>query len=261
MVSMPGSPEPPDVTLERLWITFEDLNETLRAFIRRNRITPSEFRLATMTIVDSIHAGEGTMIFDTFLEADTADVATVDGGSTHSMAGPFYRSGAPAFTSPCRLPQRDGENGQPLVFVGSVRDVRGETIADAELDIWQADATGGYSQFDPEPPPWNLRGLVKVDDDGGFAITTIQPPPYEIPKDGPTGALLRALGRHAFRPAHLHVIVRAHGYVPLTAQLYFPGDQYLDNDAVRAVRDGLVMEVTTSPDGNTATFDFVLTEA
>ena len=243
---------------DRLQTTFEDLVDTLRMFIRRHRITSEEFRLATQTIVDSIEAGEGTMIFDTFLEADVADVATVDGGSPHSMAGPFYRAGAPVLTSPCALPRRADEGGEALIFKGSVRNVRGELLPNAELDIWQADATGGYSQFDPEPPPWNLRGLVRADDDGNFEVATITPPPYEIPTGGPTGAILRALGRHAFRPAHLHVIVRSPGHMPLTAQLYFPGGEYLDNDAVDAVRDGLVMETERGPSGLIARFDFVL---
>lgn len=242
----------------RLQTTFEDLIDTLRTFIRRNRITSEEFRLATQTIVDSIEAGEGTMIFDTFLEADVADVATAEGGSPHSMAGPFYRAGAPVLNSPCALPRRADEGGERLVFKGSVKNPLGESLQNAELDIWHADATGGYSQFDPEPPPWNLRGLVLADDDGDFEVTTITPPPYEIPTGGPTGAVLRALGRHAFRPAHLHVIVRAPGYTSLTAQLYFPDGQYLDDDAVGAVRDGLVMATERGPSGMTARFDFVL---
>jgi protocatechuate 3,4-dioxygenase beta subunit len=43
-----------------------------------------------------------------------------------------------------------------------VTDVDGEPLANANLDIWQADAEGRYSGFMPGPPTGNLRGQVRT---------------------------------------------------------------------------------------------------
>src|SRR3712207_9033094 len=75
----------------------------------------------------------------------------------------------------------------------------------------------------PHLPQGNLRALVVADDEGRFEIRTIQPAPYQIPTDGPTGKLIEAAGWHPWRPAHLHLIVSAPGHRAITTQLYFRG--------------------------------------
>src|SRR5262249_54830556 len=77
---------------------------------------------------------------------------------------------------------------------------------------------------------------------------TVVPAPYEIPKDGPTGTLLNALGRQFFRPAHLHLKLRHPGYQPITSQLYFEGDRYLASDVANAVRDDLIVALMRCDD-------------
>jgi catechol 1,2-dioxygenase len=139
------------------------------------------------------------------------------------------------------LPQRPNETGEVLFFHGRVTDPDGAPIDKAEIDVWQADAQGLYSNIHPGIPDWNLRGCFYSSEDGRFELKTILPPPYEIPKNGPTGRVLSALGRHFFRPAHLHVKVRAPGYDDLTSQIYFQGGEYLDSDVANAVREGLVV--------------------
>jgi protocatechuate 3,4-dioxygenase beta subunit len=81
----------------------------------------------------------------------------------------------------------------------------GRPLVGVELDLWHADADGHYSNIHPGIPDWNLRGRLFTDEQGRYIVKTIVPPPYEIPKDGPTGRVVKALGRHFFRPAHLHV--------------------------------------------------------
>jgi catechol 1,2-dioxygenase len=171
------------------------------------------------------------------------------------------------------MPQRPDELGDTLVFRGRISGTDGIPLADAEFDMWQADAAGLYSNVQPGAPDWNLRGRFQSAADGTFEVTTILPPPYEIPKNGPTGTVLTALGRHFYRPAHLHVKVRHAGYRALTTQLYFEGGSYLDSDVANAVRDGLIVPLTrhNDPDelarrGLTAAFlearyDFALTPA
>ena len=55
------------------------------------------------------------------------------------------------------------------------------------------------------------------------------------------GDLLRAIGRNAWRPSHLHFIVVADGYKSLVTEVVPSDDQYLDRDAVFGVREDLVM--------------------
>ena len=92
-------------------------------------------------------------------------------------------------------------------------------------------------------PSYNLRGLFTADDDGRFHFRTIEPRHYPIPDDGPVGELLAATGRHAYRPAHLHFIVSAPGYRPVTTHVFVAGSPYLDSDAVFGVKESLVREV------------------
>ena len=51
-------------------------------------------------------------------------------------------------------------------------DADGKPLADANLDIWQADAEGRYSGFMPGPPEGNLRGQVRTDADGRYEFVT-----------------------------------------------------------------------------------------
>ena len=67
------------------------------------------------------------------------------------------------------------------------------------------------------------------------------PPPYEIPKDGPVGRLLEALGRHAWRPAHLHLKVSHPRHEQLTTMVYFEGDPWLNSDTINSVKEPLVV--------------------
>lgn len=221
---------------------LEDLERILLAFMRKHRVTHEQYRAATQLLIASIKNGEESLLPDVFFEAESTDIGNlVRSGSPEAIEGPFYLPGAPELQPPCVLPMRDDEAGDVLLFTGSVRDRAGKALAGAELDLWQADAAGLYSNIFPSVPPWNLRGRIKTDADGLFAVRTIVPPPYEIPKNGPTGTVLRAMGRHFFRPAHLHVKVRHPSVGEMTSQIYFVGGEYLDSDVANAVREGLVV--------------------
>ena len=78
-------------------------------------------------------------------------------------------------------------------------------------------------------------------DDGRYAFTTVKPVEYTVPSDGPVGDILRACGRHPWRPSHLHYIVTAPGYRSLVTEIFPDDDPYLDQDTVFGVRDDLVM--------------------
>jgi catechol 1,2-dioxygenase len=184
------------------------------------------------------------MLYDVFLEAEATDIGNIGrDGSPEAIEGPFYIPGAPRLEPPYVLPQREDEVGDVLYFNGRVTDTSGRPLANAELDLWHADANGLYSNIHPGIPDWNLRGRFYTDSSGWYDLRTIVPPPYEIPKHGPTGRVLNAIGRHFFRPAHLHVKVRHSDHGEMTSQLYFKGGSYLENDVANAVRDGLVAEM------------------
>src|SRR5207249_11195284 len=168
-------------------------------------------------------------------------------GTESGVQGPYYGEGAPMLTPPYALPMRANEPGEPVVLSGAIRSTEGEPIGGAILDLWQANGAGHYSHFDYHEPRYNLRGRLESDREGRFEVETVLPAPYQIPAAGPTGALLRALGRHTFRPAHFHLKITHDGFEPLLTQVFLAGDRWIDSDCVGAVKESLV--TTLQPGG------------
>jgi catechol 1,2-dioxygenase len=228
----------------RLTEVVDDLLATLRSFILKHHISHEEYRHAVAFMCETAAKGEIPLLFDVFLEAtvDRVDGAG-RGGTETSVEGPFYASNAPLMKSPCVLPHRANEPGDILLTSGTVRSTDGEPLGGAMLDMWQSDAQGAYSHFNisEDQAPWNLRARVIADEKGRFEVQTWVPSPYQVPKDGPTGALLRGIGRHPWRPAHLHLRITHEACETLTTQLFFAGDPWLDSDVVGAVKQSLIV--------------------
>jgi hydroxyquinol 1,2-dioxygenase len=143
--------------------------------------------------------------------------------------------------------------GMPCVVTGRVVSVDGTPLPGAELDVWQANDQGFYDVQQPDVQPrTNGRGLFTADDAGEFWFRTIVPSHYPIPTDGPVGELLKATGRHAFRPAHIHFIVTAPGHRPLTTHIFVAGSEYIESDTVFAVKKSLVVNFTEVTDPEAA---------
>ena len=139
--------------------------------------------------------------------------------------------------------------GDHVAFYGRVVDARsGAPVPGAVLDIWQTAANGLYSNQDAAQPQGNLRRRMKTGADGGYAFTTVRPGPYTVPDDGPVGELLRATGRHAWRPAHFHFMILAEGHRPLATEIFPDDDPYIDEDAVFGVRDRLAVKLVAETD-------------
>jgi len=139
--------------------------------------------------------------------------------------------------------------GTPCVVTGRVVSVDGAPLPAAQVDVWQANDQGFYDVQQPGVQPrGNGRGLFTADDDGRFWFRTIVPSYYPIPTDGPVGELLRATGRHAFRPAHIHFIVTAPGHRDLTTHIFVAGSDYIESDTVFAVKKSLVADFTDEDD-------------
>jgi protocatechuate 3,4-dioxygenase beta subunit len=124
---------------------------------------------------------------------------------------------------------------------GQIRDEKGAPAKGTVLALWQNGGNGLYSQQDPSHSPTNYHARLTVAPDGTFSYSTVRPVAYTVPDDGPAGDMLRALGRHAWRPAHLHMIVQAPGHKPLITEFFPEDDKHLDGDAVFGVRAGLVL--------------------
>ena len=82
----------------------------------------------------------------------------------------------------------------------------------------------------------------------------MRPIDYTIPDDGPVGKMLRASGRHQWRPAHIHMVVSADGFIPVITHLFDQASKYLDSDAVFGVRDSLIVDMSNG----FCNYDFVL---
>jgi catechol 1,2-dioxygenase len=214
--------------------------------IYRNEVTEAELRLAIDFVTRLGKAEQVEALTDAVGVSTAADNVTYGHSSTRTesnIPGPFYREHAPMLSPPDRL-ARDDEPGEVLFFGGVVRDGEDDTpVGGALLDVWQANAAGLYDNQDPSLPDFNLRGRLYADDDGTFEVRTVMPGSYEIPHDGPVGELLAVLGRHASRPRHVHVTISREGYLPLTTQIYFPGDDFLASDSIHAAKPELVAEL------------------
>mgnify|MGYP001553908402 CR=1 FL=1 len=135
-------------------------------------------------------------------------------------------------------------------------------MAGATIDVWQADADGHYDVQVPGLAHAQGRGVLKSGGQGEFHFRTVVAQAYPIPSDGPVGELLRASGRHPWRPAHLHFKIEAPGYATLITHVFRNGDAYLDSDAVFGVRQSLVADWVRQADGAfRMDYDFVLDRA
>jgi hydroxyquinol 1,2-dioxygenase len=139
--------------------------------------------------------------------------------------------------------------GEPTFYSGRVLDVQGRPIAGALLDIWSGDGEGNYDMQLPGETQMRARGRIRTDAQGRYWFRSIRPTYYPVPTDGPVGDMLRAMGRHPYRPGHIHMIVSAEGYEPVTTHLFVAGAPYLDSDAVFGVKESLIVPFERHPPG------------
>jgi protocatechuate 3,4-dioxygenase beta subunit len=164
---------------------------------------------------------------------------TAPGATEATVLGPFFAHGAPEFEYGADLREGASLKGEDTFVSGRILSTDGKPVANATLDIWQAKADGVYDVQEPDAE-FELRGRVRANAKGEYAFKTYKPKFYGVPTDGPVGELLRAMGRHPMRPAHMHAIVSAPGHQQVITHVFVEGDPYLDSDAVFAVKDSLV---------------------
>jgi hydroxyquinol 1,2-dioxygenase len=166
------------------------------------------------------------------------------GATESTVLGPFWVEGSPERAYGEAI--FDSAAGEPAWVHGRVLSVDGAPIPGAELDVWQNDANELYGVQNDDAPEAHLRGRFRTRGDGSYAFLGVRPVPYRIPDDGPVGAMLAASGRHAWRPAHIHMIVSAPGFETVTTHIFDAASEYLDSDAVFAVKPSLLRDFVWS---------------
>ncbi|HWK61728.1 MAG TPA: 6-chlorohydroxyquinol-1,2-dioxygenase, partial [Eoetvoesiella sp.] len=179
----------------------------------------------------------------------------------NTVFGPFHVDGAPEFPMGANI-TLDGK-GESCLFEGRILDLQGNPIKGARLDVWSDNAEGYYDVQQPGvQPKWNNRGIFTTEADGKYSFIGIKPVSYPIPDDGPVGQMLAALGRHPYRPAHMHFLITAPGYQKLVTHTFDGDDFYITSDTVFGVKQTLVAPFEKVENGETlwrSHFDFVLT--
>ncbi|MGE2835431.1 dioxygenase [Mycobacterium sp. SMC-4] len=165
-----------------------------------------------------------------------------------TVLGPFHISGSPRLEYGADM--SEGVPGTPLFVTGTVRDLHGNPVPGAVIDVWQADADGAY-EAQLEVSQARLRATYISNADGAYCLRTVAPRGYSIPMDGPVGELITRTAISPFRPAHIHFWIDAPGYEPLITHLFEKGGQYLDSDVVFGTKPELVVEFERRDPGTT----------
>ncbi|HKB83472.1 MAG TPA: intradiol ring-cleavage dioxygenase [Burkholderiales bacterium] len=229
----------------------------LHAFVRETELTEQEwmtgiqFLTATGKKCDDKRQ-EYILLSDTLgvsMLVDAINHRKPGGATETTVLGPFYVSGAKDM--PMWADIAGSAPGQPAYVSGRVLDVNGKPVAGAVLDVWQTDGEGFYDVQRPGGNEHYARGRFTTGADGRYGFRTVKPVSYPVPTDGPVGKMLLGMGRHPYRPAHVHVIATAPGHDRVATHLFVKGDEYLDSDAVFGVKHSLVVDFEDHPAGPT----------
>ncbi|KEZ39587.1 Uncharacterized protein SAPIO_CDS9498 [Scedosporium apiospermum] len=242
----------------RLKYLLERLVTHLHDFVRETRLSTDEWMtgIEFLTAVGQICTDvrqEFILLSDILgvsLLVDSVDHPKPEGATEGTVLGPFHTHEAHSVANGESI--AGDPDGQPCLVLCSVRDTSGKPISGVRIDVWETDSKGFYDvQYADRTGP-DGRGIVTSDDDGLFWFKAIVPVPYPIPHDGPVGKLLGRLGRHPYRPSHMHFKFDKEGYDPLITALYVRNDPYENSDAVFGVKNSLVVDVKEVKDREVA---------
>lgn len=238
-----------DTTEPRLREVMTAAVRHLHAFVKDVEPTQQEWEAAIRFLTETGHMcndwrQEFILLSDILgvsMLVDAINNRKPSGATETTVLGPFHVSDAPKYENGANI-CLDGK-GDPLLVTGRVTGTGGRPIAGAMLDVWQANDEGFYDvQQKGVQPEMNLRGIFTTDQNGNYWFRSVRPKFYPIPDDGPVGKLLRQMGRHPYRPAHIHFIVGAEGYEPITTHIFTPDCPYLHSDAVFGVKAELIAD-------------------
>lgn len=231
----------------RLATVMASLVKHLHAFAKEVELTQDEWDLGIdfLTKTGQICSGERQefiLLSDTLgfsMLVDAINNRRPTGATENTVFGPFHVDGAPIREHGSSI-TLDGK-GETCLYEGRVIDLHGEPIEGAIVDVWSDNADGFYDVQQPGlQPKWNNRGRFVTGSDGKYSFVGIKPVSYPIPDDGPVGQMLGHLGRHPYRPAHMHYLVTAPGFQKVVTHTFVGGDPYLESDTVFGVKETLV---------------------
>lgn len=243
----------------------------LHGFVKEVSLTQAEWETAITFLTEtgqmcSNERQEFVLLSDTLgvsMLIDAINNRRPERATENTVFGPFHVDGAPVRRMGDSI-TADGK-GEPCRFEGRVLDMHGNPIKGAKVDVWSDNAEGFYDvQQSGIQPKWNNRGVFVTGEDGAYSFVGIKPVAYAIPDDGPVGRMLKRLGRHPYRPAHMHFLITADGHQKLVTHTFVGGGDYLESDAVFGVKTSLIAPFETLDGGEIAVcsrFDFVLVPA
>lgn len=232
----------PDPRLREIMLA---LTKHLHTFVSEVELSEEEWAKAIALLTATGHITDDKRQ-EFILFSDTLGVSMLvdaianrapSGATESTVLGPFYVPGSPLREYGANIAEQ--EAGTPAWVQGRVLDLDGAPIAGAELDVWQNGSNQLYAVQDDDAPDDHLRGRFVTDAEGRFAFRAVRPVPYPIPDDGPVGRMLAATARHPWRPAHIHIVVRAPGFKSVTTHIFDAESGYLDDDTVFAVKPSL----------------------
>ena len=164
--------------------------------------------------------------------------------TTTDILGPFYRPGAPVRINI----NPSGFSGEVLHLSGSVFKEDGKTpFKNGLIEIWQCDHDQNYDNISDD---FKYRGVQKTGTDGKYHFITTQPVAYPI-KPGST----------IMRPAHIHMRISGDGQQDLITQIYFKGDQYIEDDPCSSSPEAvnrIMSVVKNKQQDQQVTFDIIM---
>ena len=244
---------------ERLKQVMEVVTRKLHEAVKELEPTQDEWMEAIMFLTRTGHTctdwrQEFILLSDVLgvsMLVDAINNRKPSGASESTVLGPFHVADAPELPMGANICL--DQKGEDMVISGRILDTDGKPIENAVIDVWQANDEGFYDvQQKGIQPDFNLRGIFRTGADGHYWFRAVKPKFYPIPDDGPVGQLLAQLGRHPYRPAHLHYIIKADGFETLTTHIFDPDDPYIHSDAVFGVKESLLAEFRLKEDAGRA---------
>ncbi|WP_415919842.1 intradiol ring-cleavage dioxygenase [Tateyamaria sp. SN6-1] len=246
-----------DTADPRLAEVIAALTRHMHAAIKEIEPTQEEWLAAIMFLTKTGHMSDDwrqefillSDVLGVSMLVDAINNRKPSGASESTVLGPFHVPDVPELPMGSNI-CLDGK-GQPMLIKGRILNTDGAPIAGTKIDVWQTNDDGFYDvQQKGIQPDFNLRGVFRTGADGTYTFWGAKPRFYPIPDDGPVGKLLSDLGRHPFRPAHLHYILEADGYETLVTHIFDPDDKYITSDAVFGVKESLLakFELIDDPD-------------
>jgi hydroxyquinol 1,2-dioxygenase len=236
-----------DCANPRLATVMSALVQHLHAFAKEVHLTQVEWDLAVDFLtrtgqISSAERQEFILLSDVLgfsMLVDALNNRRPAGATENTVFGPFHVADAPHRQMGDTI-CLDGK-GESCLFEGQVLDLNGAPVSGAVVDVWSDNADGYYDVQQPGlQPKGNNRGVFTTGADGCYAFVGIKPVSYPIPDDGPVGQMLGHLGRHPYRPAHMHYLITAPGFQRLVTHTFVGGDEYLTSDAVFGVKASLI---------------------